>query len=684
MKAEDFEKIPGFESRHEKLLRKLEKLSIPLTVEAIVAVDRDEFASTKGVGSGYVSALGELQILLSEAAGVAPPEPASPPPPDLDALREVARDEGLLLRAPALAKGDAKALDKLASHLEIDGYQVVELLKLETAALMSVKTFGRKTVLALRSLQERVVDSLARYQREPGQIPVERLFSVGADEDYASGELDTLIREDLDELLLGLPDRDRIIFMHRFGFGVTPMTLASLGECFGVSRERIRQLESDVLQNLERAFRITSDAMEQNLTRAAESAPLSEALEALARCFVRPEDFVNMLSVIANGHDFGVREGIGVDASPRWLEPLFARLGRPATREEIVEFLVGEEGMAPERAEGAVRAYEDAGALTDTPDGMKPTQLGKAAAVGYALASAKEAIHWTEVARRLREQRVSRTEFSTDRRPPALQTSEYAYLADRGTYGHVDSLDLDDVDDARLAEICRSYLDEHAVDAAALYQVFQARRDDIAMDDYYVFRHVIRHSAETYSLHFDGKSSTDTIARTKHGKRMTVEEQLARILEQSDEPMTVDQLAQRTLTGNTQFVQMRLGSLYANGRIVRSAPGSYQGMEAALDELVQEQLIAAVRSILERDPRPWDMSPMGAELNRELSKDKTYHWWMGVLRFLSAQGGWVLNKTLIGMSPPPKNGIKGVIIEIGWDTEYDELREEFQKRVRSS
>ena len=101
MKAEDFEKIPGFESRHEKLLRKLEKLSIPLTVEAIVAVDRDEFASTKGVGSGYVSALGELQILLSEAAGVAPPEPASPP-----RLRQPARrGHHFAERAPAQLGG---------------------------------------------------------------------------------------------------------------------------------------------------------------------------------------------------------------------------------------------------------------------------------------------------------------------------------------------------------------------------------------------------------------------------------------------------------------------------------------------------------------------------------------------------------------------------------------------------
>jgi len=63
------------------------------------------------------------------------------------------------------------------------------------------------------------------------------------------------MRDELSELLEGLGDRERKIIFERFGLdGDKPKTLEELGKKFGVTRERIRQLQNIALAKLRRAL----------------------------------------------------------------------------------------------------------------------------------------------------------------------------------------------------------------------------------------------------------------------------------------------------------------------------------------------------------------------------------------------------------------------------------------------
>ena len=62
--------------------------------------------------------------------------------------------------------------------------------------------------------------------------------------------------EEVDELLDMLGDRERMIINSRFGLdGQEPKTLEEIGETFGLTRERIRQLQNVALLKLRGAFR---------------------------------------------------------------------------------------------------------------------------------------------------------------------------------------------------------------------------------------------------------------------------------------------------------------------------------------------------------------------------------------------------------------------------------------------
>ena len=97
------------------------------------------------------------------------------------------------------------------------------------------------------------------------QMPVSLEKPVGDEEDSELGDFvaddsvespfetasDNLQREDVRRALSALPRRDREVLELRYGLnGRKPMTLEEVGDAFGVTRERIRQIENNTLKRL--------------------------------------------------------------------------------------------------------------------------------------------------------------------------------------------------------------------------------------------------------------------------------------------------------------------------------------------------------------------------------------------------------------------------------------------------
>jgi RNA polymerase primary sigma factor len=98
------------------------------------------------------------------------------------------------------------------------------------------------------------------------QLPISLEKPIGEEEDSSLGDFvpddqaespfDTaslsLRREDIELALGSLPERDRKVIELRYGLlGEAPCTLEEVGRAFGVTRERIRQIENNTLKRLE-------------------------------------------------------------------------------------------------------------------------------------------------------------------------------------------------------------------------------------------------------------------------------------------------------------------------------------------------------------------------------------------------------------------------------------------------
>jgi len=98
------------------------------------------------------------------------------------------------------------------------------------------------------------------------QLPISLEKPIGEEEESSLGDFVpdeqaespfdkaslSLRREDIENALASLPERERKVIELRFGLsGEPPCTLEEVGRAFGVTRERIRQIENNTLKKLE-------------------------------------------------------------------------------------------------------------------------------------------------------------------------------------------------------------------------------------------------------------------------------------------------------------------------------------------------------------------------------------------------------------------------------------------------
>jgi RNA polymerase primary sigma factor len=154
----------------------------------------------------------------------------------VDAINRVTRTQ----RALVQDLGREPTSSEIGAVLDLPPAKVEELVKLARETVSLEAPMGETDA----SLADFIEDDPAR---QPEAIASEKIM-----------------KEDLAKTLAGLPERERHIIELRYGLhGHEPMTLEQVGQTFGVTRERIRQMEIKTLRRLQ-AFRMAR-ALQESL-----------------------------------------------------------------------------------------------------------------------------------------------------------------------------------------------------------------------------------------------------------------------------------------------------------------------------------------------------------------------------------------------------------------------------------
>ena len=159
-----------------------------------------------------------------------------------------------------------RAIADKARTIRIPVHMVEKLNKVVHIERQLVQRLGREPQPEEIALELEMTPEEVREILRMAQLPVSLEKPIGEEEESELGDFvqdeqaespfDTasvsLRREDIQRALDSLPDRERQVIELRFGLtGAQPCTLEEVGRAFGVTRERIRQIENNTLKRLE-------------------------------------------------------------------------------------------------------------------------------------------------------------------------------------------------------------------------------------------------------------------------------------------------------------------------------------------------------------------------------------------------------------------------------------------------
>jgi RNA polymerase primary sigma factor len=159
-----------------------------------------------------------------------------------------------------------RAIADKARTIRIPVHMVEKLNKVVHIERQLVQRLGREPSPEEIAEELEMTTEEVREILRMSQLPVSLEKPIGEEEDSSLGDFvedeaaespfDTaqllLRREDVVNALMALPRREREVIELRYGLlGGEPRTLEEVGRAFGVTRERIRQIENNTLKKLE-------------------------------------------------------------------------------------------------------------------------------------------------------------------------------------------------------------------------------------------------------------------------------------------------------------------------------------------------------------------------------------------------------------------------------------------------
>jgi RNA polymerase primary sigma factor len=159
-----------------------------------------------------------------------------------------------------------RAIADKARTIRIPVHMVEKLNKVVHIERQLVQRLGREPRPDEIAVELEMTTEEVREILRMSQLPISLEKPIGEEEESELGDFvedesaespfDTatlsLRREDVEHALSALPERERQVIELRFGLrGTQPCTLEEVGRAFGVTRERIRQIENNTLKKLE-------------------------------------------------------------------------------------------------------------------------------------------------------------------------------------------------------------------------------------------------------------------------------------------------------------------------------------------------------------------------------------------------------------------------------------------------
>ena len=415
--------------------------------------------------------------------------------------------------------------------------------------------------------------------------------------DFDASKVEALLINDINEIVSLLEERMAITFKSRFGFQEDHKTLAELGKQFGITRERVRQIEAKLKRSLRSLGKIEKNSLIDFFNKY-ESISFHKLFPKLNKYFnstrssnneITRSKFTIFIECFCGVEEqyFKTPERELLDFDNEKLKEIFTITPSGVSRDNFFEIIKENYGYSDFVTLSAIEFMEKKGLIKISDKKIYPIELNKYQEVANILLQYPNGLHWKKIAI-IGNKSFSKNKWDLERivgdASFNMISNKYIYLSDRGTY-KLFNLCPEINNRNEIINTFKNYLIEKKLDQATLEEAFQniIKLDKYKNLNFYDARAIIKKFGPEKNLYHTGVSGTNTIGLNKNLETISLRDKILKLIGESS-----DEISQKYLTQSLQKtdealpIDIHLNDLVDEMKIFRVNPGIYLNFDNAL------------------------------------------------------------------------------------------------------
>ena len=469
-------------------------------------------------------------------------------------------------------------------------------------------------------------------------------------------ELEKLILEDINYLLSILSEKMSLIFKARYGYTQNFETLEDLGKKLNVTRERIRQNESDINKTLIKIGRIDRYSLVEFFNKY-ESISFHKLFPQLDEKFTDTShsnsggDITRDRLVVFLENYCGVKEKyFKTPERELWkfdtekLQDIFAIIQSGISRENFLEIIKENFGYNKFVAIQSIEFMEKKKLIEIKDEKIFPIKMNKSIEVSHILTSYPEGLHWKTIAE-IGVKSSTNNLWSLDRLMGDFSlnmlSNPYIYLSERGTlklFKYNNEIKNKD----QIINNFIKYLKENNINEIAMEIAFNeiTKKEEFENLNFYDARAIIKRFGGVKGIFHSGKSGTNTISLEKNVKFISLKDKIKYVIDSTENAVEREDLIKKLKKNKeTSLFEIHLEDLVNELKIFKISPGKYLNLNQSLKICNKDKIYQTLSNLL----KEYNFLSLGfirEKLNDKFNYEFSNFYYWSLIKILSLENNW--------------------------------------------